>query len=42
VMSRVSGGVPRPGGPVYYPITTVVSTDDIVDSQRRRKPGNGS
>jgi hypothetical protein len=42
VMSRVSGGVARPGGPVYYPITTVVSTDDIVDSQRRRKPGNGS
>jgi len=42
VVSYFSGGVVRPGGPVYFPIITAVSVDGIVDSQRRRKPGNGS
>lgn len=42
VVSYRHAGAVRPGGPVYYPITTVVSVDDVVDSQRRRKPGNGS
>lgn len=42
VTSYVTGGAPRGGGPVYFPITSVVAVDDIVDSQRRRKPGNGS
>lgn len=42
VVSRRSGGVPRPGGPVYFPITTNLVTDLIVDSMRRRKPGVGS
>ena len=31
----------RPGGPVYFVVTTAIATDLIVDSQRRRKPGNG-
>ena len=42
IVSYRNGGIVRPGGPVYYPVTTVVSVDGTVDSQRRRKPGNGS
>jgi len=42
VVSLVSNKVPRPGGPVYFPITTVLFTDNVIDSQRRRKPGVGS
>lgn len=41
IVSFISGGVPRPGGPVYFPVLTVTTTDDIVDSQRRRRPGIG-
>lgn len=42
VVSYRANKVPRPGGPVYFPITTAVATDNIVDSMRRRKPGVGS
>jgi hypothetical protein len=42
IVSYISGGVPRAGGPVYFPITSVTSVDNIVDSMRRRKPGVGS
>lgn len=42
VVSYISGGVPRPGGPVKYTISTSLYTDLIVDSMRRRKPGVGS
>lgn len=42
IVSYISDGVPRPGGPVYYAVSTAVITDTIVDSQRRRKPGVGS
>lgn len=42
IVSYVNGGIPRPGGPVYYPVVNCVSVDNVVDSQRRRKPGNGS
>lgn len=40
VVSRQTGGVVRPTG-VTIPITTVLATDNIVDSQRRRLPGRG-
>jgi len=42
IVSYISNGVPRPGGPVYFPVLTATTTDDIVDSQRRRRPGIGS
>lgn len=42
IVSYRTGNAPRTGGPVYYLVTTAVSTDDFVDSMRRRKPGNGS
>jgi hypothetical protein len=42
IVSYFSNGVPRPGGPVYFPVATGVTTDDILDSQRRRRPGIGS
>jgi hypothetical protein len=42
IVSYVSEKVPRPGGPVYFDVTTAIATDGLVDSQRRRKPGNGS
>jgi hypothetical protein len=42
ILSRVSGGVPRPGGPVVYPVTSFAFIDLVVDSMRRRKPGVGS
>lgn len=41
VVSFITAGAPRVGGPVYYPITSVLVVDTIVDSQRRRKPGVG-
>ena len=42
IVSYVSEGAPRPGGPVYFPVSSVVLTDRVVDSQRRRKPGVGA
>lgn len=42
IASYVSGGVPRPGGPVYFVVDQVVFVDSIVDSQRRRLPGRGT
>lgn len=42
VASYISGGAPRPGGPVYFPITTALYTDLTVDSMRKRKPGVGA
>lgn len=42
VVSRVSNGIVRPGGPVYFPIVTALLVDTILDSQRPRKPGVGS
>jgi len=32
----------RPGGPVYFPVTSVLAVDNILDSQRRRMPGHGT
>lgn len=42
VVSRFNNGVLRPEGPVTFPITTVLLTDNVVDSQRRRLPGRGA
>jgi len=42
IVSYRSGGVPRPGGPVYFIVRSVSVTDTIVDSQKRRKPGVGT
>lgn len=42
IASYFSGGVARPGGPVYYTVENTLLVDQIVDSQRRRKPGVGS
>jgi len=36
IVSYISGGVPRPGGPVKFIITDALATDNIVDSQRGR------
>jgi len=41
VVSYRTNNAPRPGGPVYFPITTCVVVDLVVDSMRRRKPGVG-
>jgi hypothetical protein len=41
IVSFISEGIPRPGGPVYFVIETVLAVDTVVDSQRRRKPGVG-
>lgn len=42
IVSYRNNGVPRPGGPVYYTWATTSTSDDIVDSQRRRRPGIGT
>lgn len=42
VVSYQTNKAPRPGGPVYFTIETALATDNIVDSQRRRKPGVGA
>ena len=42
IVSYITGGAPRVGGPVYYIVTTPVLTDRILDSMRSRKPGVGS
>lgn len=41
IVSRFANKVPRPGGPVYFVVTSVRNVDLIVDSQRRRRPGIG-
>jgi len=41
IVSYITNGAPRAGGPVYFLVSTAVVTDDIVDSQRRRRPGVG-
>lgn len=42
IVSYISQGVPRPGGPVYFEVVTIGYTDLIVDSQRSRRPGVGT
>jgi hypothetical protein len=42
IVSYRSGGVPRPGGPVYFLVSNALLVDNLVDSMRRRKPGVGT
>lgn len=42
IVSYRNNNAPRPGGPVYFPITNAVAVDNVIDSQRKRKPGVGS
>lgn len=42
IVSYRSAGVPRPGGPVYFPIVNAVTVDTVLDSMRKRKPGVGT
>lgn len=42
IVSYRNNKAPRPGGPVKFLVTTASLTDVTVDSQRRRKPGNGT
>jgi len=42
IVSYRSEGIPRPGGPVYFPVTTALVVDRLIDSMRRRKPGVGT
>jgi len=42
IVSYRTNNAPRVGGPVYFVVSSVVVTDNIVDSQRKRKPGVGS
>jgi hypothetical protein len=42
IVSYRTNNAPRPGGPVYFVITTATVVDNILDSMRRRKPGVGS
>lgn len=42
IVSYRTNNAPRPGGPVYFVITGTMVVDNLVDSQRRRKPGVGA
>jgi hypothetical protein len=42
IVSYISNKAPRPGGPVYFPVTSTVCIDTTVDSMKRRKPGVGT
>lgn len=42
ICSFIANGVPRPGGPVYFPVTSILVVDPVVDSMRRRLPGRGT
>jgi hypothetical protein len=41
IVSYRANNAPRPGGPVYFPISSSMLVDRLVDSQKRRKPGVG-
>lgn len=41
VVSYRANKAPRPGGPVYFILTSAVVVDTVVDSMRRRRPGIG-
>lgn len=42
IVSYISLGVPRPGGPVKFVVNDILFVDATVDSQRRRLPGRGA
>jgi len=41
IVSYITNNAPRPGGPVYFPITNVTVVDNEIDSMKSRKPGVG-
>ncbi len=41
IVSLRSNNAPRPGGPVYFPVSSAVVKDTLFDSQKKRKPGVG-
>jgi hypothetical protein len=41
IVSYRTNNAPRPGGPVYFPVSSAVVVDLVVDSMKRRKPGVG-
>lgn len=42
IVSYITNGAPRVGGPVYIDVATIAVVDSVVDSQRRRLPGRGT
>jgi len=42
IVSYISGGSPRVGGPVKFVVNDIIFVDSVVDSQRRRLPGRGT
>lgn len=42
IVSYRHDNVVRPGGPVFFPVVSASIVDQVVDSQRRRKPGVGT
>jgi len=42
IVSYFHDNAPRVGGPVYFPLTTALVVDTVIDSQRKRKPGVGT
>jgi len=42
IVSYIANNAPRPGGPVYFPVTNILAVDATLDSQRRRMPGHGT
>jgi len=41
IVSYRTNNAPRPGGPVYFIVSSATIVDTLWDSQRRRKPGVG-
>lgn len=42
IVSFISNNAPRPGGPVYFHVTSALIVDNVLDSMRSRKPGVGA
>jgi len=42
IVSFFTNNAPRVGGPVYFPVVSVLTVDGVLDSQRRRMPGHGT
>lgn len=42
IVSYISLGDPRPGGPVKFSVNNILFVDSTVDSMRRRLPGRGT
>ena len=42
IVSYRANNAPRPGGPVYFEVTSAILVDNVLDSMRSRKPGVGT